>query len=86
MGSRSFPTWLANGGGVTVSYFEWVQDQQKYSWQGEEIVVRLRLQLSEALARVRDERERYGVDWRTAAQAVAIRRVAEASRLRTIFP
>ncbi len=77
---------LANAGGVTVSYFEWVQDQQKYSWQGEEVVVRLRLQLSEALARVRDERERYGADWRTAAQAVAIRRVAEASRLRTIFP
>jgi len=80
------PDVLANAGGVTVSYFEWVQDQQKYSWQGEEIVTRLRLQLNEALARVHGERRRLGTDWRTAAQAVAIARVAEASRLRTIYP
>ncbi|MDQ4072135.1 MAG: Glu/Leu/Phe/Val dehydrogenase [Actinomycetota bacterium] len=85
-GIEVIPDVLANGGGVTVSYFEWVQDQQKYSWQGEEVVVRLRLQLSEALARVRDAREQHGVDWRTAAQAVAIQRMADASRLRTIFP
>ena len=80
------PDVLVNAGGVIVSYFEWVQDQQKFSWQGEEIVERLRLQLDGALARVLDARERYGVDWRTAAQAVAIERVAEATRLRTIYP
>jgi glutamate dehydrogenase (NAD(P)+) len=80
------PDVLANAGGVTVSYFEWVQDQQKYSWTGEEIVARLRLQLQDALARVVGARERRGVDWRTAAQSVAIERVAEASRLRTIYP
>jgi glutamate dehydrogenase/leucine dehydrogenase len=80
------PDVLANAGGVTVSYFEWVQDQQKYSWQGEEIVTRLRLQLDEAFARVWEARGRLGVDWRTAAQSVAIERVAEASRLRTIYP
>jgi glutamate dehydrogenase (NAD(P)+) len=80
------PDVLANGGGVTVSYFEWVQDQQRYSWQGEEIVARLRLKLEEALTRARDARERHGTDWRTAAQAVAIERVAKASRLRTIYP
>ena len=80
------PDLLANAGGVTVSYFEWVQDQQKYSWNGEEIVARLRLQLHEALARVVEARARHGVDWRTAAQSVAIERVAEASRLRTIYP
>jgi glutamate dehydrogenase (NAD(P)+) len=80
------PDVLANAGGVTVSYFEWVQDQQKYSWNGEEIVARLRLQLQEALARVVEARARHGVDWRTAAQSVAIERVAEASRLRTIYP
>jgi glutamate dehydrogenase (NAD(P)+) len=80
------PDVLANAGGVTVSYFEWVQDQQKYSWHGEEVVTRLRLQLSEALAKVVEARDRLGVDWRTAAQSVAIERVAEASRLRTIYP
>jgi len=77
---------LANAGGVTVSYFEWVQDQQKYSWDGEAIIARLRLQLQEALARVYQARQRYDVDWRVAAQAVAIERVAQASRARTIYP
>ena len=85
-GIEVVPDVLANGGGVTVSYFEWVQDQQRYSWQGEEIVAKLRLKLQEALARVMEARERHGADWRTAAQAVAIERVAEASRLRTIYP
>jgi glutamate dehydrogenase (NAD(P)+) len=80
------PDVLANAGGVTVSYFEWVQDQQKYSWNGEEIIARLRLQLQEALAKVVEARNRLGVDWRSAAQSVAIERVAEASRLRTIYP
>jgi glutamate dehydrogenase (NAD(P)+) len=85
-GIEVIPDVLANGGGVTVSYFEWVQDQQKFSWQREEIVARLRIQILEALARVEEARERHGVDWRTAAQAVAIARVAEASRLRTVYP
>ena len=80
------PDVLANAGGVTVSYFEWVQDQQKYSWNGEEIIARLRLQLQDALARVVEARARHDVDWRTAAQSVAIERVAEATRLRTIYP
>jgi glutamate dehydrogenase (NAD(P)+) len=80
------PDVLANAGGVTVSYFEWVQDQQKYSWSGEEIVTRLQLQMNDALARVLDARKRHGGDWRTAAQSVAIERVAEASRLRRIYP
>jgi glutamate dehydrogenase (NAD(P)+) len=85
-GIEVVPDVLVNAGGVTVSYFEWVQDQQKYSWQGEEIVTRLRLHLEEALAKVMAARDRFGVDWRTAAQAVAIERVAEASRFRTIYP
>ncbi len=85
-GIEVIPDVLANAGGVTVSYFEWVQDQQKYSWNGEEIVARLRLQLQDAFARVLDAKRRHDVDWRTAAQSVAIERVAEASRLRTIYP
>jgi glutamate dehydrogenase (NAD(P)+) len=80
------PDVLANGGGVTVSYFEWVQDQQKYSWGGEEVVVRLRLHMEEALARVVGARKRFDTDWRSAAQAVAIARVAEATELRALYP
>jgi glutamate dehydrogenase/leucine dehydrogenase len=63
-----------------------VQDQQKIAWRREEVVDRLCSTLKEALGRVTAGRERFGVDWRTAAQAVAIERGAEASRLRTVFP
>src|SRR5215210_5627904 len=80
------PDVLVNGGGVTVSYFEWVQDQQKYSWAREEGVDRLRSQMSEALARVVEARKRFDTDWRSAAQAVAIERVGEATELRAIYP
>jgi glutamate dehydrogenase (NAD(P)+) len=85
-GIEVLPDILANAGGVTVSYFEWVQDQQKLAWHGAEVAARLRLQLDDAFARVFEAKQRRETDWRTAAQAVAIERVADASRLRTIYP
>ena len=85
-GVAVLPDILTSGGGVTVSYFEWVQAHQKYTWTAPEIRERLRLQLTDALERVlaaADELER---DLRTAALSVAVRRVAEAARLRAVFP
>jgi glutamate dehydrogenase (NAD(P)+) len=80
------PDLLANAGGVTVSYFEWAQDQQRYSWSAEEIAGRLRQHLEAAMERIEEAAERFGVRWREAGQAVAIARVAEAARLRSIYP
>jgi len=80
------PDLLANAGGVTVSYFEWAQDQQRYSWQAEEITERLRGHLEAAMDRIDESAERHDVGWREAGQAVAIARVAEAARLRSIYP
>ncbi len=85
-GIQVVPDVLANAGGVCVSYFEWVQDQQKYSWDAIEIQERLRRQMRSALAKVWDAAGERDIDWRTAALTVAVRRVAEAARLRAIYP
>jgi glutamate dehydrogenase (NAD(P)+) len=80
------PDVLANAGGVTVSYFEWVQDHQRYSWDELDVQERLRRQLRAAFGRVIDAADRLGTDWRMAALSVAIERVSEAARLRGIYP
>ncbi len=85
-GITVIPDVLANAGGVTVSYFEWVQDQQRYSWDAIDVEERLRRQMRAAFGRVTDAVDRLEVDWRTAALSVAIERVAEAARLRGIYP
>jgi glutamate dehydrogenase (NAD(P)+) len=80
------PDVLANAGGVTVSYFEWVQDQQRYSWDELDVQERLRRQLRAAFGRVVDAADRHDCDWRMAALSVAIERVSEAAKLRGIYP
>ena len=85
-GIRVVPDILANAGGVTVSYFEWVQDQQRYGWKAEDVRARLRAQMLSALDEVSATAARTGLDWRTAATTVAVERVARAARLRGLYP
>jgi glutamate dehydrogenase (NAD(P)+) len=79
------PDFLANAGGVTVSYFEMVQDNYNYFWPIELVYERLDEKMTEAFHAVYDMREQYkdqDVHMRTAAYLVSIQRVAEAMKLR----
>jgi glutamate dehydrogenase (NAD(P)+) len=80
------PDILANAGGVTVSYFEWVQGTQNYMWTLDEINQRLKRVLTGAFERVSGRAEREGLDMRTSALVEGIARVTEAKLKRGVFP
>ncbi len=85
-GTMLIPDILANAGGVTVSYYEWVQDQYSFFWSEQQINDTLEQTIQSAFKEVYQTSQRYGTDMRTGAYILAVDRVAEATRVRGIFP
>jgi glutamate dehydrogenase (NAD(P)+) len=79
------PDILANSGGVTTSYFEWVQDRYGYFWEEKDVNERLEKKMCEAFDAVLKTSIKYEVDMRTAAYIVAIQRVGTVTRMRGMY-
>src|SRR5581483_6578641 len=80
------PDVVANSGGVVVSYFEWVQNQQHYAWTEKEVNDRLAAIMARSFANTVRIAETKSVDMRTAAYVLALERCGEAVKARGLFP
>jgi len=80
------PDVICNAGGVTVSYFEWVQDFSSFFWTEDEINARLDKIVGDALATIWDRADLHRIPLRTAAFAVACERILSARQERGLYP
>jgi glutamate dehydrogenase (NAD(P)+) len=84
-GTLVVPDILANAGGVTVSYFEWVQDRAGFFWREQEVNERLEDILVQSFHDVRNMAEKYNVSYRIAAYMLGISRVAHDTMVRGLY-
>jgi glutamate dehydrogenase/leucine dehydrogenase len=80
------PDILANAGGVTVSYFEWVQNLQRYEWTEADVNAKLNDKMLAAFNAAYDASVKYGVEMRRGALTLAVQRVIDAMKLRGLWP
>jgi glutamate dehydrogenase (NAD(P)+) len=85
-GILTVPDILANSGGVIVSYFEWVQDKQNYFWSAEEVKLNLNKIMMRSVKEVEEIAANKSVSWREAAHMIGVGRVAQAHKLRGLYP
>ncbi len=85
-GIEVFPAILANAGGVTVSYFEWVQNKSCTTWDEEKVDRELNKYMVNAARRTVQARQKFNCDMRTAAYIAALEQIGKVYAVRGIFP